>query len=80
MLGLPDETIPKVVHAVQTFDDFTEENDPHGEHDFAALEVDGHRVFFKIDYYNLALDGQSSDPADPTVTARVLTTMLASEY
>jgi hypothetical protein len=28
------------VAAVQAFDDFTEDNDPHGEHDFGQIEVE----------------------------------------
>ena len=30
-------------------------------------------MFFKIDYYDRSLNGHSPDPADPTVTTRVLT-------
>lgn len=78
--ALGPELVAQILVAVQAFDCFTEDNDPNGEHDFAALEVAGHRLFFKIDYYNLTRDGLSSDPADPAVTARVLTIMLASEY
>jgi hypothetical protein len=69
-----------VLNAVRTFNDFGPHNDPYGEHDFGAFDVEGERLFFKIDYYNLALDGGSPDPADPAVTHRVLTIMLASEY
>jgi hypothetical protein len=65
---------------VTTFDDFTPDNDPYGEHDFGSFEADGHKVFFKIDYYDKALAYGSENPADPAVTERVLTIMLASEY
>jgi hypothetical protein len=34
-------------------------------------------VFFKIDYYDEALAMHSPDPADPNVTQRVMTLMLA---
>jgi hypothetical protein len=44
------------------------------------LEADGHRIFFKIDYYDTALACHSPDPADPAVTQRVITIMLAEEY
>ena len=70
----------EALSAIRAFDAFTNDNDPYGEHDFAALDVDGERLFFKIDYYDLTLTGGSADPADPSVTRRVLTIMLASEY
>lgn len=66
--------------AVATFDAFTPDNDPHGEHDFGALEVAGRKLFFKLDYFDLAMTAHSPDAADPAVTRRVLTIMLASEY
>jgi hypothetical protein len=37
-------------------------------------------VLFKIDAYDRAQRGRSPDPADPAVTHRVLTIMLADEY
>jgi len=66
--------------AVQTFDRFTPDNDPYGEHDFGLVEVAGERVMFKVDYYDRSMTGHSPDAADPNVTTRVLTIMLASEY
>jgi hypothetical protein len=35
---------------------------------------------FKIDYYDKGLSFHSPDPADPTVTERIITVMLAEEY
>ena len=75
-----DHTKANVLTAVRQFSDFTEDNDPHKEHDFGAFEVDGERFFWKIDYYDLKLEGGSENPADPSLTTRVLTIMLASEY
>ena len=66
--------------AVRGFDAFTADNDPHSEHDFGAFELCGERLFWKIDYYDRDLRFGSVDPADPAVTRRVLTIMLASEY
>ena len=72
--------VTATVNAVRTFDAFDRDNDPHGEHDFGAFTLQGHRLFFKIDYYDLDLTGHSPDAADPAQTHRVLTIMLASEY
>jgi len=54
----------KALEAVQKFDAFTEENDPHGEHDFVSVEVDGHLVFGKIEYYDKEVEYGSPDSSD----------------
>ena len=69
-----------VFERVRTFDAFTSDNDPHGEHDFGSFEITGQKVFWKIDTYDAAMEFGSEDPADPSKTTRVLTIMLASEY
>lgn len=76
--GRPD-TIA-ILQAVRTYEVFDEDDDPHQEHDFGALTLGGDKIFWKIDYYDKAMDAGSPDPADPTVTTRVLTVMLADEY
>ena len=74
------ETIGRIAEAVKNFDDFSEDNDPHGEHDFGSFKIDGHKLFWKIDYYALDMMHGSEDPANPEVTSRVMTIMLAEEY
>ena len=69
-----------ILDAVAAFDRFEPDNDPYGEHDFGALEAAGERVFWKIDCFDRAGRFASRDPADSSVTARVLTIMLAWEY
>jgi hypothetical protein len=69
-----------LVKRVQTFNDFTEGDDPYGEHDFFAFEFMGERVLAKIDYYDKKMEYGSEDPADASKTARVLTLMLSCEY
>ena len=78
MLG--DARQAEIMAAVRNFTDFKEENDPHLEHDFGAFDVAGERIMFKIDYFDLSKTWYSPDPADPCVTARVLTIMLASDW
>ena len=65
---------------VRTFNEFTERNDPYGEHDFGSVEHEGETVFWKFDYYDVDLLMHSPDPSDQAVTCRVLTIMLAEEY
>ena len=78
--ALPIDTKARVLLAVQFFSNFTKNNDPHREHDFGNFNVEGETYFFKVDYYALDMEGGSEDPADPNVTARVLTIMRADEY
>mgnify|MGYP000498262413 CR=1 FL=1 len=70
----------QLAQQVAEFSDFTEHNDPHGEHDFGAFEFHGHKCFWKIDYYDRDYTMGSDDPSDISKTRRVLTTMLAEEY
>ena len=86
----------RVRELIETYDTFDEDNDPHGERDFGTIYqiADGHwtterprpcddereRVFWKLDYYDRDLRFASEDAANPAVTRRVLTIMLADEY
>jgi Protein of unknown function (DUF3768) len=70
----------RVLDQIRTFDDWTDEDDPHREHDFCAFCVEGVRYFIKIDYYNRQMTAGSKDPSDPEQTLRVLTVMSADDY
>jgi hypothetical protein len=69
-----------ILAKIRAFDNFNEDNDPHGEHDFGLIQDGDVRCFWKIDYYDTDMDLMSPDPADASVTTRVLTVMLAEEY
>jgi hypothetical protein len=69
-----------ILARIRAFDQFNEENDPHGEHDFGLIEDGDVRCFWKIDHYDTDMELTSPDPADSTVTTRVLTVMLIDEY
>ena len=74
-------TLPDTMGLMQTirdFNRFTDDNDPYGEHDFGSLKWHGEKVFWKIDYYDQALQ-YGKDPLD-LECKRVLTVLLASEY
>ena len=78
--GLEDQDKAALITKVRTFADFNGDNDPRCEHDFVNVEHDGTRYFAKIDYYDKEMTMGSEDPADPSLTARVLTIMRADEY
>jgi hypothetical protein len=78
--ALGEHGVEAVLLAVREFDDFSDRNDPYGEHDLGGLRAAGERVLWKIDYFDRERRFGSPDPADPSVTTRVLTIMLASEY
>jgi len=78
--ALPEQDQSEIVQKVRVFDAFTEDNDPYREHDFGSFSHSGHKVFWKIDYYDPSMTFGSEDPADTQKTVRVLTIMLAEEY
>jgi hypothetical protein len=78
--ALGQEAVERIAKAISIFDDFCLENDPYEEHDFGAIEIEGKKIFFKIDYYDRSLTYHSPDPSDPAVTQRMITIMLAEEY
>jgi len=80
ILALGGEAQRIILERVRAFDDFCTDNDPHGEHDFGAFDHAGERVAFKIDYYDLSLTYGSENPADASITRRVMTIMLMDEW
>ena len=94
--SLPDADQSCVRELIETYDAFTDDNDPYGERDFGTIyqlgdgqwtterprlrEDERERVFWKIDYYDRGLRFGSEDAANPAVTRRVLTIMLSDEY
>src|SRR5229473_2433665 len=77
---LPDMVKANALLLVASFEQFTKDNDPRGEHDFGSFELVNRKFFWKIDYYDQSCEFGSEDPSDPKQTTRVLTLMLASEY
>jgi hypothetical protein len=78
--ALGPAAVERIVKTIMVYDDFCHANDPFEEHDFGAFDAEGERVLFKIDYYDSTRTFHSPDPADPDVTERVITIMLAEEY
>ena len=75
------EDVANIMLLVQNFNDFTPDNDPYGEHDFGSFMYNDNKIFWKIDYYDrFNTHFASENPANPDITNRVLTIMLAEEY
>ena len=50
------------------------------ERDLGSFELDGHTIWVKTDYYDLDCDFGSDDPADASLTTRVITIMLPQDW
>ncbi len=72
--------IARILAKVRNFNNFTKANDPYNEHDFGSFDYNGEKIYWKIDYYDKSYQYLSENPANPEVTNRVLTVMLADEY
>ncbi|MEA2758598.1 MAG: hypothetical protein QOH65_1211 [Methylobacteriaceae bacterium] len=78
---LPPVAQIEILAAVRSFDQFSEDNDPHGEHDFGSVNHAAATIFWKIDYYaDSTCSFGSEAPHDVTRSFRVLTIMLADEW
>ena len=78
--ALGGAAVARIMAEIARFDGFSNENDPYEEHDCAVMDVGGIRIMWKIDYYDRTFHYGSPDPADPCVTERLMTVMLADEY
>ena len=83
--GVSELGIPFTMRALaklKSFDTFTTDNDPYGEHDFGSFELDEYTLFWKIDYFekNTEYMAGADAPENPATTHRLLTIMLAEEY
>src|SRR6266852_761570 len=78
--ALPSDVKAMVIRRVATFSEFTPDNDPHKEHDFASFMLAGRKFFLKIDAFDKTMEFGSEDPSDASKTTRVLTIMFAEEY
>jgi hypothetical protein len=68
------------LRSVADFDGFSEEYDHLGQHDAGLVNVEGERLFFRIDYEDRNTGARSFDPADAEKTRRVMTILLAEEW
>ena len=78
--ALAQEIQQKLIAEVKAFSRFEMGNDPYGEHDFGSIKLEGATFFWKIDYYDVAMQQGAFDPANAEATVRVLTIMFADEY
>lgn len=75
---IDDPDMADIVGAMRSFNTFSEDNDPHEEHDWGRFEVNGEWFNFKFDYFE---DSECNFGADDLNNCyRVLTLMRASEY
>src|ERR1039457_3240381 len=63
--ALPEMVKSSALGKVGEFNDFTPENDPHGEHDYYSFEHCNRTFIWKCDYYDKEMEAGSEDPADP---------------
>ena len=78
--AMSSEDKANIVSMVQNFNDFNDDNDVYGEHDFFSFDYKGDKIIAKIDYYDLNHKYMSEDPSNPDITNRILTIMKVFEW
>jgi hypothetical protein len=78
------ETMPldqrrSLLQKIRSFDAFSDDNDPHHEHDLGSIDEAGVRCL-EDRLLRPQTEFGSPDPAEPAVTTCVMTIMLADEY
>lgn len=76
----PVEDVSRILAKVRSFNKFNQNNSPYGENDYGSFAFKGDVIIWKIDYYDKNYRYMSENPADPTITNRVLTIMTSEEY
>ena len=77
--GLAGVNAQELVTELANYDDFNDDNNPHGERDMGRFKLFNANLYFKIDYFDPDLNFGSSDPTDPGVTHRLLTIMTEAD-
>jgi len=85
--GLETDVFQQVIKAIKTQSEFPAGNDPHKEHDFGVVQIEGQpKIYWKIDYFqdsrcDMPDDEEWGEDASDFLTAyRLMTVMLAEEY
>ena len=85
--ALPKDVFQQVINEIKTYSDFPAGNDPHKEHDFGVVQLEGHpKVYWKIDYFENANcdmpenEEWGENESDFLTAYRLMTVMLAEEY
>jgi len=78
--ALGPEAVARLVQVISVYDDFNPRNDPWDERDMGFVQLDDLKIIWKINYFDKSLTHHSPDPADPSVTERIITLMRADEY
>ena len=68
--------------AIGHLDVFEPDNDPERFHDFGSVEIEGQKVWFKIDLFEAGSGKRygAETPDNPATTERVMTLMLPSDW
>lgn len=80
MVALGYQKCTEVLQAIADYDGFTADNDPPGLHDFGCITLDGEPYFWNIDYFDKSETNESPDPADESVTVRLLEIMSSADF